>query len=409
MTSLSTPAALFSLESLRRHWARRQGLGATGLSAAAVVETTGWVRSLGGADPYLGLLARSAALTREAVDAAIAAGEIAVSPAARGCMYLVSRGDRALALAVAERQSRLRSERELQKLGVPAEELDALGDAILAALTRAPLDTTALRTALPKGSVRNLGEAGKKAGVTSPLPAALRRLEFAGLIGRVPIGDRLDTERYLWGRLPEPLAAFSGDPVRALAERVLRWGSPVRVSDLATWSGFGKREVEAAIAGIDGQSERAIDGESEHAISLAVDVTDAPLDDPSDGYSLLPFEDALYALHGGARWLVPTEFRDRPVARWGMGGKAPLGETAHLGQRALVQGGAIVGLWDYDPDAREVVARTFSSQPTDPDGLRRAVAATGAFLRDQVGHGRSFALDTDDALRARTADLRGPS
>jgi len=49
--------------------------------------------------------------------------------------------------------------------------------------------------------VRSLGEKGKKLGLSSTLPPALRTLEFEGRIERTLEGGRLDSERYLW-RLP---------------------------------------------------------------------------------------------------------------------------------------------------------------------------------------------------------------
>ena len=46
---------------LRAWWAHRQGLDGSleGKSAAEVLEQAGWMRSVGGAAPYLGLFARA--------------------------------------------------------------------------------------------------------------------------------------------------------------------------------------------------------------------------------------------------------------------------------------------------------------------------------------------------------------
>jgi hypothetical protein len=40
------------------------------------------------------------------------------------------------------------------------------------------------------------------------------------------------------------------------------------------------------------------------------------------------------------------------------------------------------------------------------DRIDAAAAATGRFLADEIGHGRTFSLDTDDYLRQRVAWLR---
>src|SRR5580704_4933081 len=75
---------------LRAFRSMRQGLDGSlaGRSPAEVLERTGWVRSVGGASPYLALFARAGTL-REAADAALAAVAIHELPSARGCTYVV--------------------------------------------------------------------------------------------------------------------------------------------------------------------------------------------------------------------------------------------------------------------------------------------------------------------------------
>src|SRR5690242_19585021 len=84
---------------LRAFWASKQGLDGSleGRSPAAVLEQTGWSRSVGGANPYLALFARSGR-SRAQIDAAVAALEICELPSARGCTYVVPASDFALAL-----------------------------------------------------------------------------------------------------------------------------------------------------------------------------------------------------------------------------------------------------------------------------------------------------------------------
>ena len=102
-------------------------------------------------------------------------------PAARGCMYLVARPQVALALRLAARLTLPRAEREHAKAGIRPREVEELAAAVRETLTRkGPLTTEALRKALPEGSVRSLGEVGKKVGISSALPSALRLLEFDG-------------------------------------------------------------------------------------------------------------------------------------------------------------------------------------------------------------------------------------
>lgn len=77
-------------EQLRAWWSHRQGLDGAlaGASAAEVLARTGWARAVGGSGSYLTLFARSG-LSREAADAAAAAGEIRELPSARGCTYVL--------------------------------------------------------------------------------------------------------------------------------------------------------------------------------------------------------------------------------------------------------------------------------------------------------------------------------
>ncbi|WP_037308723.1 hypothetical protein [Amycolatopsis orientalis] len=60
-------------DKLRAWWAHRQGLDGSlrGTAAAEVLERTGWMRSVGGSAPFLGLFAR-ARLDRATVDADVA-------------------------------------------------------------------------------------------------------------------------------------------------------------------------------------------------------------------------------------------------------------------------------------------------------------------------------------------------
>ena len=68
---------------------QRQGLdGSAGRSPADIIERTGWMRSVGGAGPYLALFARGG-LSRGDVDAAVGSLDIHELPSARGCTYVV--------------------------------------------------------------------------------------------------------------------------------------------------------------------------------------------------------------------------------------------------------------------------------------------------------------------------------
>src|SRR3954462_14260147 len=150
-----------STPKLRAWWFHRQGLDGSLRDAtpAQVLERAGWARSVGGVGPYLTLFAR-ARTTRQTADAAAAKLEIHELPSARGCTYVLPARDYALGLRVGEGAD-ASDLRAAEKLGVSAQEVAALCDAVLAAVGDRPLEPDAIRDAVgPKA--RSLGEAGKK-------------------------------------------------------------------------------------------------------------------------------------------------------------------------------------------------------------------------------------------------------
>jgi hypothetical protein len=68
-----------------------------------------------------------------------------------------------------------------------------------------------------------------------------------------------------------------------------------------------------------------------------------------------------------------------------------------------VDRGRIVGLWEYDPGAREIVRQLFV--PED-DALRAAIARTEEFAREQLGDVRGGSLDSPASRAPRLAALR---
>ena len=406
-----------TLEQARAFWCAKQGLSPRLVApVATVLERTGWVRTLGGVDVYLAARARCPDLRRADLDSAVTRGELHVLPAARGCIYLVPERDRALALSFAASLSRPRAERDFGKLGLGERELDALTELVLAALATSPMTTNALRQALPEGAVRSLGDAGKKLGMSSPLPAVLRALEFEGHIERTLEDGRLDTERYVWRQAPpvyrDRILAVSEDPVERLAgvaRRFLEMSGPVSIKQLAAWSGAGQRECKAALEALP-VVPVSVAGMRDPAWVLDPDVdalaAACPPEDTS--FTFLSVGDNLAVVYGGPAVFVDPRHHDRPVDSWGSGDRVvPLGEARYLGHRMLVLGNRIVGFWEYDPVVAEIMCRTLDPLPSELRGhLIDASESLTGFLRDDVGHGRSFSLDTDDALHLRAQALR---
>ncbi len=219
-----------------------------GAAPATVLQQTGWARSVGGVSPYFTLFTRAGA-SREAVDRAVGELEIHELPAARGCTYVVPASDFALALKAGE-SFRSADMKVAYKLGVTDKEVCKLCDAVVSALAKGPLDPDEIREATGKAS-RNLGEEGKKKGITTTLPLALGKLQATGEIRRVPLNGRLDQQRYrytLWK--PNPTAKFqiTAEEVQTeLARRYFTWTGPATLAEFQWFSALTGKAAKAAL------------------------------------------------------------------------------------------------------------------------------------------------------------------
>lgn len=408
-----------SLPSLTRAQVRAVRILRQGFPAAAktnpteLLARTGYVRTLGGVDAYLALRARVPSLRRAVVDAAVASGELSVSPAVRGCMYLVPSSEAPLCLQFAGALTKVRDARDRERAGIAEGEIEALGKLVhKTLLQQGPLTTDGLRRALPAGSVRSLGERGKKAGTSSPLPGTLRALEFAGRIQRTPEGGRLDTNTYLWRAAPKGLLTSAKLPLdphnchALLLDRFLAHAGTALLADFCAWSGLTQRDAKLARP-----HSSAIDiAIADVGPALAapdVLATVRKLDAAADAVALLPFEDNLLHLGFGPALFVDEALHDLEVPVWGGGGATRLGDAAHMSFRCVLADGCVSGFWEYDPDTRTVVVQWLRAASSHAQKRVAELAeATSAFLRDEIGHGHSFSLDTDDELRRRLALLR---
>jgi hypothetical protein len=411
-TAPAETAVKIPLERARAFWHRRQGLAEPGKgNLEDFLAATSWPRTLGGVDVYLAVRARMPGMRRQQMDEAVAQSRLQVIPAVRGCIYLVPRPQVPLVLRIAEDQARKRMEREMEKAEVKLSELADVGEAVLKALRRGPLTTDALRKALPEGTVRSLGEKGKKIGVSSTLPPALRHLEFEGKVERTLDNGRLDTERYLW-RLPAK-NPFTGAKVPAdaaernarLAEIFVRQAGPVSVADFAAWSALSQRDARAAIEKIPAVPV-AVEGYADEAFVMEKDL--AELKEPaapSTSVSMLSFEDNYLTFHGGPGLLTDPKHHKREVSKWGNTKGTTIGDVKHISARTLFDADRMVGFWEFDPSSGKVVFATFDPLPPKRKKAVQEVAEDVAtFLKEDLGHARSFSLDTMEQVQER-ADL----
>lgn len=377
---------------LRAWYAHRQGLDGSldRKSPAEVLERSGWARSVGGVSPYLALFAR-AGITRGQADAASKNLQIHELPAARGCTYVLPAGDFALGLAAGQAfQGEIKT---ALKLGVTEKEIAKLCDSVLKALEKAPLDPDGLREACGK-TVRNLGEEGKKKGLTTTLPVALERLQASGDIRRIATNGRFDQQRYeyaLWR--PNPLRDFklSAEQVATeLARAYFSWIGPATLSGFQTFSGLGVKAAKAALEPLNLAEIKISPGRPHYLLPpdraefAAFQAPKAPC------YALLGSIDSLFLLLNLQDTVDPKDVK-------------ALGAIKDLPSHAIVDRGRLIGLWEYDPSTESIAWISFVKKDK---ALAEAVTRTENFIRGERGDARSFSLDRPKSRAPRIAALR---
>ena len=385
---------------IRAWWSNRQALDGrlSGKPAAAVLEQTGWARTVGGAGPYLTLFAR-AGLGREQVDRDVAELKIHELPAARGCTYVVPASDFALALKAGQPFSGAEM-KVAAKLGVTEKEIDKLCAAILKALEKGPLEPEELRAATGKAA-RSLGPEGVKKGVSTTLPVALGRLQAQGDIRKISVNGRFDQQRYryaLWR--PNPLAGFKLSPEEAnteLARRFFRWIGPATLAEFQWFSALGVKAAKAAVEPLGlvplapGDERWIFPDDAGKLRSFQV---------PREPqYALVSSVDGVLLLRRDT--LIAGEDRKRQV--FAEKSYAEAGGLQDLPSHAILDRGRLVGLWEYDPETQSIAWSSFIPRNRD---LIAAVERTEQYIRTDLGDARSFSLDSPKSRAPRIQALR---
>lgn len=387
---------------LRAWWFHKQGLDGSmnGSSSQEVLEKIGWSRSVGGSNPYQTLFARNGA-SRGEVDKSVSKLEIYELPSARGCTYVVPSSHFALALKIS--QDFNNDEKVAVKfLGVTSKELEKLMDRILKVLEKGPQDPRQLKESLGD-AVRNLGEAGKKKGMTTTLPIALGKLQSEGKIRRVPVNGRLDQQRYSYAEWsPSPLDKFklkADEAYVELARLFFQWIGPASIKEFQWFSALGVGATNAAVKPL-----KLVPVENESDLLILPDEADAfhlfraP---KNPQYSLLSCLDSLFLLRRHLSHLLDEKDGKRQV----MVDKSlkNLIGLQDLPSNAIVDRGRIIGLWEFDALKQQIVWNSFV--PADKK-LKDVVSATEKFICEQLGDARSFSLDSPESRKTRIDALR---
>ena len=394
----------FSMDShnLPAWWAHRQGLadGAKSTTAAKILESVGWSRSVGGVGPYLTLFSRGRH-GRQSIDKAVSDCEIHELPAARGCTYVVPACDFALALTCAQGTGEEQEMKVARKLGVTDSEIDKLSSAILTALKNGPLDPEGIRQATGDAS-RSLGPEGQMKGMTTTLPLAISKLQVLGCIRRLSVNGRLDQQRYqytLWSPNPLEKSKWTKEEAHVeLARRYFRWIGPATLPEFQWFSGLGVKAANAAVEPL----QLAAYDEDKWMHPQDLDSLRSFKPSKDHEYHLTSSMDSMVLLRRNHTSLLASQDLNRSIL--GDKGIAALSSVSDLPSHAIFTNhGRLVGLWEYDKDTQNIAYCSFEPKNA---ALVKAVEETEGFIKDQVGDARSFSLDSPKSRIPRIQALR---
>jgi hypothetical protein len=340
---------------------------------------------------------------REAADAAVAKLQIHELPSARGCTYVLPATDFAVGLKVGE-DAAAAPMKVAAKVGVTEKEIEKLERAVLEALDGGgAMDPDSIREATGKAS-RNLGEEGRKKGVTTTLPLALGRLQARGEIRRVPMNGRLDQQRYKYTRwTPTPLASYRaslGDAYTELGKRYFRWVGPATLSEFQWFSSLGVKAAKDALAPLRLTTAEGTGGRLLLPDDVAAFEAFEPPTEPT--YALVSSLDSIAAARRDLPSLLDTKDNSRAVLVDTT--EKALGGLSDLPSHAILDRGRVIGLWEYDVDSSSIAWGTFGVKKSK--GLAGAVEEMETFVRDQLGDARSFSLDSPKGRTNRIAAVR---
>ncbi len=384
-----------------RSWvAHRQGLIGTRFSTAReALKTAGWQRSVGGVSPYLAIKARSGE-GRQTVDSLAVSLELFELPSARACTYLLPADHFALGLAVAKPHSGSTELSTARKLGCLEEEIDALKLGVAAALKSGPLSPADMKPKLGN-LVRSFGEEGKKKGLTTSLPLALSLLQTDGVIRRKPANGRLDTQRYdyeLW----DPPITDMPDAETAARELAIQYFSWAGAATLKEFREFSLLSVKAAQA--------ALTSSGVHAFEAGTDLLSFPdasaeyaeyTPPTTPDYRFVGSMDSFLLNRRGSRfWLAESDQANQAPTEKGL---KNAGELTELSCHGILDRGRLVGLWEFDSVAGELV---WMSWVKHTDALLAAAAQTEKYVQEELGDARSFSLDSPKSREPKLLALR---
>jgi hypothetical protein len=241
------------------------------------------------------------------------------------------------------------------------------------------------------------------------LVTALIDLSVRGIIQRFPVDGRLDSAKYMYElRHPDdrPDLGGEGDDATVAAKALdyfLDRHGPATVDEISWWSGLTKTAVREALGTLGARSVTMPGAKDAWLLARDVRSWESFQPDKNDRVTFLPYRDPF--VHMRRNPSVLARKATFPVLDV-MLRRTRIGEVDTLYHHVILSGADAVGVWEYDPDAEEVVTRLWDADAT----LRRSVAgaAVGAadFIREQLCDAKLSAVDPPDKRAKRIAFCR---
>jgi hypothetical protein len=174
------------------------------------------------------------------------------------------------------------------------------------------------------------------------------------------------------------------------------------VADFAAWSALSQRDARAAFEKLP-VVPILVEGYGDEAFVMEQDLAALKEAAPAaTSVSLLSFEDNYLTFHGGPGLLTDTKHHKREVSKWGNTKGTTLGDVKHVSARTVFDGERLVGFWEFDPASGRAVFSTFDPLPPKrKKAVQEAAEDVATFLKEDLGHARSFSLDTMEQVQER--------
>jgi hypothetical protein len=391
MTSpkVKKPVSLQHINSWRMH---RQFLDRPFPSKDIVdlVTTIGWVYSPGCSTPYLACWARMPSFKVEDLNRLVFDERRLVQlETLRGCTMLVPKDQAAIALKIRTRTFTELSKQARQQMPIAEPEMELLKTAILKVLQNGAKTPEQIRAAVPANLVKDFGADLKRIGLTNSLTLAINLLKEDGKLVKQQAKRRLDVTEYslvLTSTLLPQVDPFNfrmEDACRQLAIQYFRAESPARIKDFAWWAGINVTEAIKAAGEVKPKLVAIpVEGSKDEFLISEQDLEEfLGFESESQAINFIPYRDTyLKGQREVVDRFVPNEHADKPFSRW-------KGKLINDPLATIVQGGRVIGVWEWNEDEEEVDLLLFDPSISKPTmkAIRKRADELAAFIRNNLG------------------------